>query len=131
MDDASVSGALNETKLVLPLSFKTSLLEIVPLPWTVTFPETVAAPEVMVPVVLISVEPPIVEFPFIVAVVIVLLVKFSVASRVTTTPELGKVAVELTPVPPFAVGSTPLTAALCARFTAPNPNAPPAPEVNT
>ena len=106
-------------------------MAVVAFPLIVTFPDTVAAPEAMAPVVLISVAPPIVELPLTVAVVIVLLVSVSVASRVTTTPVGGKIAVELTPVPPFAVGSTPLTAALCARFTAPNPSVPPALDVNT
>ena len=126
-----MSGALNDTELVLPLSFNISLLAAVPLPLIVTLPEMVDAPDVMVPVVLISVEPAIVEFPLIVAVVMVLLIRVSVASRVTTVPDAGNVAVELTPVPPFAVGNTPLTAALCARLTDPNPNVPPAPEVRT
>ena len=48
------------------------------LPWRcclVPLPITVAAPDAIGPVVLIFVEPPIVEFPLIVVVVIVLLVR--------------------------------------------------------
>ena len=59
------------------------------------------------PVVLIVVEPLMLDAPLIVAAVNVLLVRVSVASRVTTTPEVGKVAVELTPVPPLAAASVP------------------------
>ena len=54
--------------LVLPLSLKMILLALVPLPSTVTLPETVTAPEARVPVVLITVEPPMLESPLIVAV---------------------------------------------------------------
>lgn len=48
----------------------------------------------------------------------VLLVKVSVADWVTTTPEVGKVAVELTPVPPFVRPSMLATAADCDKSKA-------------
>ena len=43
----------------------------------------------------------------------------------TTTPELGKVAVEVRPIPPRVVGKIPVTAALCDKFMAPNEGVPP------
>jgi hypothetical protein len=115
-DDAKVSGALSATELVEPLSLSTSLFAVVLLPRIVTFPATVAAPELIVPVVLMVVEPPIKEAPFTVLAEIsapfrVLLLSVSVAPSVTITPELGKVAVEFTPVPPFTLGRIPVTAA--------------------
>ena len=106
-DDPKVSGAFSATELVEPLSLSISLLAVVLLPRIVTLPATVWAPELTVPVVLIAVEPLILDAPLIVAAVKVLLVRVSVESRVTTTPEVGKVAVEFTPVPPVAVARVP------------------------
>ena len=106
-DDAKVSGAFRATELAEPLSLSTSLLAVVLLPRMVTLPVTVWALEFTVPVVSIVVEPPILDAPLIVAAVKVLLVSVSVAASVTTTPELGKVAVEFTPVPPLAAARVP------------------------
>ena len=85
---------------------------------------------VMAPVVLMMVEPVMSPAPLIVpavrtGAVRVLLVKVSVASRVTITPDPGYVAVEVTPVPPFADAKMPLTAALLARFILSKVGAPP------
>ena len=107
IDDAKVSGAFSATELVEPLSLSTSLFAVVLLPRIVMLPATVWAPELTVPVVLIVVEPLIFDAPLIVAAVKVLLVRVSVESRVTTTPEVGKVAVEFTPVPPLAAARVP------------------------
>ena len=68
-----------------------------------------------VPVLLIVVDPAINAAPFIVPPVIsglvkVLLVKVSDADCVTMTPDVGNVALELTPVPPLAPPSNPVTA---------------------
>jgi len=106
-DDARVSGAFSATELVEPLSLSTSLFAVVLLPRIVTLPATVWAPELTMPVVLIVVEPPMLDAPLIVAADKVLLVRVSVASRVTTTPEVGKVAAEFTPVPPLAAARVP------------------------
>ena len=106
-DDAKVSGAFRATELAEPLSLSTSLLAVVLLPRMVTLPVTVWALEFTVPVVSIVVEPPILDAPLIVAAVKVLLVSVSVAASVTTTPEVGKVAVEFTPVPPLAAARVP------------------------
>ena len=67
------------------------------------------------PVVVIVVDPVITEAPSIVPVVISALVKVlfasvSAASRVTMTPLVGKVAVEVMPVPPLVFGNKPATA---------------------
>jgi hypothetical protein len=110
-DEARVSGDFSATELAEPLSFRTSLFAVVLLPRIVTLPATVAAPELTVPVVLIVVDPLIVEAPLMAAALSVLLVSVSVAPSVTITPELGNAAVELTPVPPFALGRMPVTAA--------------------
>ena len=106
------------------MSFKIIALAFVLSPRTVKEPLSTCAPEVMVPVVLITVESVISEAPLIVPVettelVKVLFDRVSVAAWVTTTPELGNVAVELTPVPPLLVGSRPDTAEIDARFTLP------------
>ena len=106
-DDPKVSGAFSATELVEPLSLSTSLFAVVLLPRIATLPATVWVPEFTVPVVLIVVAPPILDAPFIVAAVKVLLVSVSVAASVTTTPKVGKVAVEFTPVPPFAAARVP------------------------
>ena len=95
--------------MVVPLSFKTNLFAKVPVPCTVILPATVVAPALIEPVVLMTVEPSITAAPSMVPPVMAglvsdLLTKVSVASRVTMTPELGKVAVETIPVPPFAFG---------------------------
>ena len=98
-DEARVSGAFSATELVEPLSLRTSLFavellpRIVTLPWELTL-AAVSAPVDAVPVVLILVDPSILDAPLIVAALKVLLVRVSVASRVTTIPEAGKVAVE-------------------------------------
>ena len=81
------------------------------------------APEVMLPDVLITVDPPMDEAPPIAAEVMVgldnvLLVNVSAAVSVTTTPLAGYVAVELTPVPPSPVGKIPVTAAACDKLSA-------------
>ena len=82
------------------------------------------------PVVLMLVLPPMTDDPLIVDAVISaplssLLVKVSAASRVTITPSVGKVAVDATPVPPFAVAKAPVTAAELAKFSAPKLGVPP------
>ena len=82
-----------------------------------TFPDTDTDAALMAPVVLMVVEPPMTDAPFMVPAVItglinVLLVRVSDAVCVTTTPELGKVAVELSPIPPRFVGKIPVPAAL-------------------
>ena len=84
-----------------------------------------ASPAVIVPVVLITEAPPIVEVPFInpvvrIALSKVLLYRVSDASRVTTVPEVGNAAVEATPVPPRVVGNTPEVAAREPMLRAPN-----------
>ena len=116
IDDAKVSGAFSATELTEPLSLSTSLFAVVLLPRIVTLPweltlAAVSAPVAAVPVVLIVVDPPILDAPSIVAELKILLVSVSVAPSVTITPEFGKVAVEFTPVPPFALGKIPVTAA--------------------
>ena len=94
-EPASVSGALRDRALVVPLSFRTSLFALVALPWIVTLPATVVAPALMVPVVVI------VEAPLMVALVRVLLFKVSVVERPTKVSVVdGKVRVPvLTMVP--------------------------------
>ena len=111
-DPGKLSGALNARLLVLSLLLKMSLLAAVPLPRIVALPceitvAAVSAPVAAVPVVLIVVEPPMLDAPLITAADKVLLVRVSASSRVTTTPEVGKVAVELTPVPPLAAERVP------------------------
>ena len=106
-DEARVSEAFRATELVEPLSLSTSLFAVVLFPRIVIFPATVAVPDFIVPAVSIEVEPPILDAPLIVAALKVLLVRVSVASRVTTMPEVGKVAVEFTPVPPLATARVP------------------------
>ena len=70
------------------------------LPWELTL-AAVSAPVAALPVVLIVVDPAILDAPLIVAPFKVLFVSVSVASCVTTTPDTGNVAVELIPVPPL------------------------------
>ena len=65
------------------------------------------------------------EIVLITGCVSVLLVNVSVAVWVTTIPELGKVAVELMPVPPSDLGRIPVTADGCDKLTAPNDGTPP------
>ena len=82
------------------------------------------------PVVFMTVDPVIVEappsvLPVRVAPARVLLVRVSVASRVTIVPALGNTAVELMPVPPLLVGKVPVTAAVCDRLMAANVGMPP------
>ena len=65
-----------------------------------------------------------VELPFMTLVVsvellMVLLAMLSVASRVTTVPDIGNIALEFLPVPPAPVPRTPVTAAPCERSIAP------------
>ena len=83
----------------------------------------------MVPLILILPVPVMDAFaivpPLTSGAVNVLLVKVSVASRVTTTPVAGKVAVELRPVPPTEVGKMPVTAAGCDKLSALKDGAPP------
>ena len=55
----------------------------------------------------------------------VLLVKVAGPASVTTTPDVGKVAVEFTPVPPAVVAKVPVTAADCDRSRAPKDGVPP------
>ena len=66
-------------------------------------PEEVIDPELTEPAVSIVVNPPIVEDPLIVAAVSVLLVRVDAPASVTITPDVGNVAVELTPVPPLVL----------------------------
>ena len=93
-------------------------------------PAMVVAPALIVPVVEMLVVPvisaaPVIVPPLIVGEVKVLLVKVSVAASVTTVPDVGNTAVELTPVPPFASARTLVTAADCDRSIAPKLGAPP------
>ena len=111
-DESRVSGAFNATELVELLSLSTSLFAVLLLPRIVTLPweltlAAVSAPIDAEPMVLMMVEPPILDAPLIVAALKVLLVRVSVAASVTTTPEVGKVAVEFTPVPPLAAARVP------------------------
>ena len=92
----------------------------------VTLPAMVAAPDARLPEVLIVVKPPILDAPLMVAPLRVLFVRVSVASSVTITPELGYVAEELIPVPPFALGKIPSTEADFVRSIAPKDGCPPA-----
>ena len=115
---------MSEIEFVVPLSFKIMALAFVLSPRTVNVPLSTCAPDVIVPVVLITVESVISEAPLIVPAEItefvrVLFERVSVAVWVTTTPELGKVAVELTPVPPLLVGNRPETAELDPKLTLP------------
>jgi hypothetical protein len=95
------------------------------LPWELTL-AAVSAPVAAVPVVLIVVEPLIFDAPLIVAALKVLLVRVSVAASVTTTPVVGKVAVEFTPVPPLAADRVPdvMMAALSGGISAANKDVP-------
>jgi hypothetical protein len=82
----------------------------------VRLPVSDAEDALMVPVVSIFVLPvtrdaPSIVLPEIMGEVRVLLLSISDAVSVTTTPDDGYVAVELTPVPPAEVGSSPVTAA--------------------
>ena len=76
------------------------------------------------PCVLIIVEPVINEALFIVAEVIIglvndLFVRVAVPTSVSTSPELGNVAVDEIPIPPLLVCRIPLTALAFARFKDP------------
>ena len=92
----------------------------------VTLPAMVAAPELRLLVVLMVVDPPIMDAPLMVALLRVLLLRVSLASSVTITPEIGYVAEELIPVPPFALGKIPSTEADFVRSIAPKDGCPPA-----
>ena len=124
-----MSGALNASDLVVPLSFKTSLLAVLALPRMVTSPETVAAPESRVPDIRIVVLPLTTALlsvpPLMAGVEIVLFVRVSAASLVAMIPLLGKVAVEASPEPPRLVGKMPVTAEGWARLIALKEGAPP------
>ena len=77
-----------------------------------------------------TVAPPTKEVPAKVPVLIsglakILLVNVAVPASVTMTPVVGKVALELTPVPPELVAKVPVTAADCDRSRAPNDGVPP------
>ena len=90
----------------------------------VTLPATVEEPELIVPVVFITVLPVISELLPMVPELIsgiskVLLLSVSTASRVAMVPAVGKVALELIPVPPALAGSSPVTAVACAKLMAP------------
>ena len=91
----SVSGALNDSENVAELSLKISRLAVVPLElFTCTLPFDVTPPEVMLPVVFMTVEPVINEALAIVPLLIsgdvkVLLVNVSVAARVAMMPDVG------------------------------------------
>ena len=79
-------------------------------------PATVVVPMFIVPVLLITVLPEISDVPvrvplFMIGLVRVLLLRVSVAVSVTIVPDAGNTALELTPVPPLEVLSTPVTAA--------------------
>ena len=119
-----MSGALIPKKFDVPLSFKTSLFANEPVPWTVMLPLAVTVDEVLIePVVSIDVDPPMSEVPAIVPELItglvrVLLVNVATSASVTTTPLSGKVAVEVLPIPPLALGRMPDTAAEFSRFIA-------------
>ena len=112
---ARSSGAFKATELAFKRSLNRILFDVAALPLIVTFPSTVVEPDLTVPVVLMTVAPAITDAPLMVLAVIsapskVLLVKVSVALRVTTVPVVGKVALELIPVPPEVVGNRPVTA---------------------
>ena len=83
-----------------------------------------------VPVVLMVVAPVIAETPSMVPAVIigalkVLFVRVCGPTSVVITPDVGKVALELMPVPPAERGNSPVTAAACARLIGPNVGIPP------
>ena len=94
--------------------FTVPVVLIIVEPQTVEAPFIVAAERVLLVSVSVVLRPtrvsvvvgklsvPVLTMVLITGAVIVLLVKVSTASRVATTPEVGKVAVELTPVPPLA-----------------------------
>ena len=117
------AGALKATKPVDPPSLNTRLFGTFPKGWTVRLPIIDVLPAVIVPVVSIEVAPVISEAPFIVPEAIkglfsVLLLSVALSNSVTTVPVAGNIAFELTPVPPTAVPSTPVTAADCDRSSA-------------
>ena len=62
------------------------------------------------------VKVPVLEIVPITGAVNVLLVRVSAALSVTTTPDVGNVAVEFTPVPPTAVAKVPLVICAADRF---------------
>ena len=114
----SVSGAWRAT-VGIPPELKISLLLLA----TVMSPLAVIAPEPIVPEVFMVAVPvirPLLMVPaLMIGLVSVLLIKVSVADSVTTTPLVGKVAVELTPVPPFVRPRMLATAAACDKSKAP------------
>ena len=96
----------------MSISVVGEVLPIPKLPDVEIDPEAAMLPELIEPVMFTDVEPMITDAPLIVPDVIngllnVLLVRVSVAVSVTTTPVVGNVAVELTPVPPLAVAKVP------------------------
>ena len=70
MEDAIVSGARRDTPKFEPLSLSTNLFEVVLLPRIETFPDTATDAALTAPVVLIVVEPPMTDAPFMVPAVI-------------------------------------------------------------
>ena len=104
---------MSDIALIAFLSVKINLLAAPLLALIVTSPVTVVVPDFILPVVSIDVEPVMSAAPATVPPLsrgdsIVLLRNVSASSRVTTTPAVGKVADELTPVPPNVVGRVPL-----------------------
>ena len=129
-DAASVSGAFNDTELILSLSCSTNLFESVPLPAIVTLPADLIVAPLILPVVSIVVAPPIKELPLMVPEAMtglarVLLLSVAVPLSVTTTPVLGNTAFEVIPVPPSVVGRMPVTAAERDKLIAPKVGTPP------
>ena len=115
MDAASVSGALKAREKVLPLSLNTNLRAELVSPWMVKSPAIVVSAALIVPRVSMTVEPPMSDDPFTVPVVMigllsVLLLMVCTFMSVVTTPEVGKVALPLTPVPPTFCFKIPVTA---------------------
>ena len=95
-----------------------------------TLPATVEDPELIVPVVFMTVLPVMSELLPMVPELIsgmskVLLLSVSTASRVAIVPAVGNVAFEFIPVPPDLVGSTPVTAVAWAKLIAPKVGAEP------
>ena len=85
------------------MSFRTSLLALVELPWMVTFPAMVVDPALIVPLVAIVVEPPMDDAPLMIAAASVLFVRVSVVARPTRVSVVdGKVRVPVLTIVPMS-----------------------------
>ena len=111
--------------------FRTNRLAWPPLPKIVTLLDAFIDDVVVIdPCVLMTVEPVINEALFIVPAVMiglvnVLFVRVAVPTSVSTSPELGNVAVDDMPIPPLIDCRIPLTALAFARFKDPKYGVPP------